>query len=113
MNISPTHPSHLSSLPLLTTEVITEAAPAEYLSCACKSCGEAVRRCQEEMEGHPKLVSGLCEAEEVSKLSTWTRNELSSTARAAAKLSGTIGGDSLLFIKVFDLKRSPKSLASR
>lgn len=73
------------SFPLLTTEIITEAAPAEHLSCACKSFGEAVRRCQEEMGGHAKLVSVLAEATEVSKLSTWTPNELSSKAIAGAR----------------------------
>lgn len=112
MDKNQTRPFHLFSFPLLSTEVITEAAPAEHLSCACKSFGEALRRCQE-MEGHPKLLPERCEAVEVSKLRTWPRNELSSHARAGARqccFSGIITGASSRFMKVLQLKCSPKSL---
>lgn len=100
-----TRPSHLFWFPLLAPEVITEAAPAEYPSCACKSYGEAVRRCQA-TEGHPELLSERCEAADVSKLPTWPRNELSSHARAGARqccFPGIITGAPTGFVRFYSL----------
>lgn len=51
------------------------------------------------MEGHPKLLSELQKAEEVSKLSTWTHNGPELVPGGAAFLASSTA--SLLFVKGF------------